>query len=181
MPASRDDARDAAFTAFVREHGPALARTAYFLTGDLDLADDLVQTALAEVYVRWASIQDAAAVEAYARRVLVSANAAWWRRRSAREVPTADLPELQVDDDAAAVADRVPLVAALRQLTPRQRAAVVLRFYDDLSEADTAKALGCSVGSVKRHTARGLDRLRRLVDTDRTARYRVSEVRPTWL
>jgi RNA polymerase sigma-70 factor (sigma-E family) len=174
--------RDAEFTAFVRECGGALTRTAYFLTADRHLAEDLVQTALAETYVRWPGIRDTAKAEAYARRVLVNANAAWWRRRSATEVPVSSAPDAARPDDTAAVTERAPLLDALRQLPARQRAAVVLRFYDDLSEAETARALGCSVGSVKRHTARGLDRLRRLVDGDESVRFRSvrQEVEPLW-
>ena len=161
------DARDAEFTAFVRARGDSLTRTAWFLAGDPDLADDLVQTALADVYVRWSSIRTDPA--AYARRALVSANAAWWRRRSASEVPVRATPDEAGPDDTAGVAERVRVVAALRALPARQRAALVLRFYDDLSEADTARALGCSAGSVKRHTARGLDRLRRVLGEEQAA------------
>ncbi|MDQ1712540.1 MAG: hypothetical protein QOE45_1990 [Frankiaceae bacterium] len=155
--------RDVAFTAFVRERGPALTRTAFFLTGDRHLAEDLVQTALAQTYVHWSRIRDLDQVEAYTRRVLVNANAAWWRRRSASEVPVDSVPDVAGADDTLAVAEREPLVAALRRLPQRQRAAVVLRYYADLSEADTAAALGCTLGTVKRHTSRGLDRLRRLM------------------
>ncbi|HEU0131622.1 MAG TPA: SigE family RNA polymerase sigma factor [Mycobacteriales bacterium] len=155
--------RDAAFTAFVRDRGAALTRTAFFLTGDRHLAEDLVQTALAQTYVHCHRIRDLSQVEAYARKVLVNANAAWWRRRSATEVPVDTLPDAAGGDDTLAVAEREPLVRALRLLPARQRAAVVLRFYADLSEADTAAALGCSTGSVKKHVSRGLDRLRELL------------------
>jgi RNA polymerase sigma-70 factor (sigma-E family) len=161
--------RDAAFTAFVRRSGPALGRTAFFLTGDRHLAEDLVQTALAQTYVHWHRIRDTEQVEAYARRILVNANAAWWRRRSATEVPAETLPDVAAADDTAAYAAREPLVAALRQLPARQRAALVLRFFEDRSEAETAAILGCSTGSVKRHTSRGLDRLRALLGGDPAA------------
>jgi len=170
------DAREAAFTAFVRDRGAALSRTAYFLAGDPHLAEDLLQTALADTYVRWASVADPSA---YTRRALVSENAAWWRRRSASEVPVHSTPDSVGPDDTAAVADRAPVVEALRHLPARQRAALVLRFYDDLSEADTAKAMGCTVGSVKRHTSRGLEKLRRLVDGEALG-IRVGEVEPSW-
>ena len=170
------NARDAAFTAFVRDRGAALSRTAFFLAGDRHLAEDLVQNALADTYVRWDSIVDPAA---YARSALVSANAAWWRRRSASEVPVHATPDSPRPDDTAAVAERAPVVEALRQLPARQRTALVLRYYDDLSEADTAKAMGCTVGSVKRHTARGLDRLRKLVDGESLGA-RIGEVEPSW-
>jgi RNA polymerase sigma-70 factor (sigma-E family) len=155
--------RDEAFTAFVRDRGSALSRTAFFLTGDRHLAEDLVQTALAQTYVHWDRIRDHAQVEAYARRVLVNANAAWWRRRSATETPVEAAPDVALPDPTAAVAERAPLVAALRRLPARQRAAVVLRYYEDLSEAETAAAMGCSLGSVKRHTSRGVERLRSLL------------------
>lgn len=167
------DARDAAFTAFVRSAGPALSRTAYFLAGDPHLAEDLVQTALADVYVRWPSIDDPAA---YARRALVSANAAWWRRRSASELPVRATPDAAGPDDTAAVTERAPVVAALRALPTRQRTALVLRYYDDMSEADVARAMGCTVGSVKRHTARGLKRLRSLVDGE----IALGRAEPSW-
>ena len=156
----RDAARDDAFTAFARDAGPGLVRTAYFLTGDLHLAEDLAQTALAQTYVHWRRVGEPAA---YARRVLVNANAAWWRRRSATETPVDVLPDVAVADHTAAVADRDPLVAALRRLPARQRAAVVLRYYADLSERDAADAMGCTTGSVKKHTSRGVERLRALL------------------
>ncbi len=155
-----DSSRDDAFTAFVRDQGAALLRTAFFLTGDAHLAEDLVQNAFAQTYVHWRRVEEPAA---YARRVLVNANAAWWRRRSATETPVDSLPDAALPDGTAVVAEREPLVAALRKLSARQRAAVVLRYYADLSEADTARALGCTVGAVKRHTARGVEKLRVLL------------------
>jgi RNA polymerase sigma-70 factor (sigma-E family) len=158
-----DQGRDAAFTAFVRERGAALSRTAFFLTGDRHLAEDLVQTALAQTYVHWHRIRDHAQVEAYARRILVNANAAWWRRLSSGETPVEAAPDVVLPDPTAAVAERAPLVEALRRLPARQRAAVVLRYYADLSEAETAAAMGCTTGSVKRHTSRGVERLRALL------------------
>jgi RNA polymerase sigma-70 factor (sigma-E family) len=156
--------RDAAFTAFVRASGPGLARTAFFLTGDRHLAEDLVQTALAQVYVHWGRIRDERQVEAYARRVLVNANAAWWRRRSSTELPVEAMPELPATDDPAAYAEREPVVAALRTLPARQRATLVLRFFEDRSEAETAAILGCSTGSVKKQTSRALEKLRVALD-----------------
>lgn len=159
--------RDAAFTAFVRGSGPALARTAFFLTGDRHLAEDLVQTALAQTYVHWPRVTEP---EAYTRRVLVNANAAWWRRRSATEVPVDAVPDLAgPDDHGHAYAEREPLVAALRQLPAKQRAALVLRYFEDRSEADTARLMGCTAGSVKRHTSRGLERLRTLLGEEHAA------------
>ena len=168
--------RDAEFTAYVRERGPALTRTAFFLAGDRHLAEDLVQTALSHAYVHWPRVRDR---DAYVRRALVNANAAWWRRRSASEVVTSDVPDSAWSDRTDAVLDREPLLAALRELPARQRAAVVLRYFEDLSEADTAAALGCTVGSVKRHTSRGLDRLRRILGAEHGIAVRPL-VEPTW-
>jgi RNA polymerase sigma-70 factor (sigma-E family) len=173
-----DHGRDAAFTAFVRTSGPALGRTAFFLTGDRHLAEDLVQTALAQTYVHWHRIRDHDQVEAYARRILVNANAAWWRRRSAAEVPVDTMPDVATGDVTAGYAEREPVVAALRALPARQRAALVLRYFEDRSEADTARIMGCTTGSVKRHTARGLERLRVLLGEPAGVPLRVVEVTP---
>jgi RNA polymerase sigma factor (sigma-70 family) len=104
--------------------------------------------------------------------VLVNANAAWWRRRSASEVPVRATPDTALPDATVAVAERHRLLAALHRLPARQRAALVLRFYDDLGENETARIMGCSVGSVKRHTSRGLERLRRDVDGEPLAALR---------
>jgi RNA polymerase sigma-70 factor (sigma-E family) len=167
----RDAARDDAFTAFAREAGPGLVRTAFFLTGDRHLAEDLAQTALAQTYVHWPRVDEPLA---YARRVLVNANAAWWRRRSATETPVDALPDVATHDGTAAVAERGPLVAALRQLPARQRAAVVLRYYADLSENDVAAAMGCTAGSVKKHVSRGVERLRVLLSDTPDAMPRIA-------
>ena len=155
--------RDEEFTAFVRARGPALARTACFLAGDVTRGEDLLQSALAATYVRWRSMPDIESLEAYVRRALVRSNAAWWRRRVSSELPVDVLPDRAVADATEGVVERDALMAALRRLPARQRAAVVLRFYDDLSEARTAELLGCSAGSVKQHTSRGLARLRELL------------------
>ncbi len=157
--------RDEEFTDYARTRGPALVRTAFFLTGDHHRAEDLAQTALAQLYVHWERVREPAQRDAYVRRVLVNANAAWWRRRSASEVPV----------DPTAYAEREPLVVALRQLPAKQRAAVVLRYFEDRSEADTAAILACSAGSVKKHTSRGLDRLRTLLSGTDVAPLRVRE------
>jgi RNA polymerase sigma-70 factor (sigma-E family) len=151
------------FTEFVQARGTALARTAYLIVGDEHRAEDVLQTALAETYVRWRHIRRPEAAEAYVRKAIVTTNAAWWRRRASRELVHDTLPEGINSDRADELADRHTMLPMLRQLSPRQRAVIVLRFFDDLSEADTAELLGCSVGSVKQHTARGLDRLRGLM------------------
>lgn len=142
-----------------------LLRTAWLLTGDPQLAEDLLQTALATTYLRWGSLRDTGAAEAYVRKVMASTASKWWRRKWHGERPTDVLPERPVvgadsADAYGAVDDRDGLRRALAILPARQRACVVLRFYEDLSEAQVADALDCSVGTVKSSTSRALARLR---------------------
>jgi len=148
------------FGDYVRTRSAGLVRAAYLLTGDRQLAEDLAQTALAKVSLRWDVVSARGAPDAYVRKVMVRTSIGWRRRRWHGEHPTAPLPEVAVVDPTAAVDARQRLRAALLALPPRQRAAVVLRFYEDLSETDTAVALGCSVGAVKSQTAKGLVKLR---------------------
>lgn len=152
-----DDTGRAAYTEFVRARGPALQRTAYLLTGDWALAEDLLQTALAKTYLRWGRVEDA---EAYVRRVLVNTNSSWWRRRWRGEVPHDDVPDAAGPDRWADVDARAALAAALARLPRRMRAVVVLRFDEDLTEAAVAEALGVTVGTVKSQTAKALAKLR---------------------
>lgn len=151
-----------AFRDLVRERGDSLVRTAYLLTGDWAKAEDLVQSALATTWSHWRSLRSPAAAEAYTRTSMARLATSWWRRKWRAEVPTAELPETvgrsPYDDVDLAHA----VTAALATLTPRQRATVVLRYFDDLSEAATATALGCAVGTVKSTTAAALARLRAL-------------------
>ena len=149
----------ATFEGFVAERGQALQRTAYLLTGDWRLAEDLVQTALARVYPRWHAIERADP-DPYVRQVMVRTWSSWWRRKWRGERPTADLPE-QMAPDVFEDADRRNAVhAALAKLPTRQRAVVVLRFHEDMTEVQVAKALGVTVGTVKSQTAKALERLR---------------------
>ena len=163
---SSTDADDK-FVAFVKAHGRALARTATLITGDPVAGEDLLQTALAQTYARWRRCRDIDDLEQYVRVVLVRAHISWRRRMSSGEV-THDLdPEEHLGPDIAErLVDRRVLLQALRRLPPKQRAALVLRYFDDLSEAATAAALGCSQGSVKQHTSRGLARLRTLIGSE---------------
>jgi RNA polymerase sigma-70 factor (sigma-E family) len=154
---------DAAFTEFVQLRGTTLARTAYLIVGDAHRSEDVLQTALVETYLRWHKLRRPEAADAYVRKAIVTANAAWWRRRSSRELPQDAMPEHALHDRSDELVVRHTVLDLLHQLSPRQRAVIVLRFFDDLSEADTAATLGCSVGSVKQHTTRGLERLRSLV------------------
>ncbi|WP_433265589.1 SigE family RNA polymerase sigma factor [Micromonospora vinacea] len=146
------------FHEFVVHRAPALSRTAYLLTGDHQLAEDLLQSALARTYRHWRRIRDGDP-EAYVRRVMYHQQVSWWRRRRLTERLEAQPADRPGDDHSEATALRLSLVNALRGLTPRQRAVIVLRFYEDLTEAQAAAVLGCSVGTVKRH---GHDAIRRL-------------------
>lgn len=162
VPAADTSAADDAFAAFVREHQTSLHRTAYLMTGDRERAQDVVQTALARLYQAWPRRSEWEHPLAYARQAVVSvvlrsAERRWWG-----EQPTENLPERGVSDPPAedVAADRDQLRRALADLPVRQRSAVVLRFYLDLSEAATADAMACPAGTVKSLTARGLAALR---------------------
>ncbi len=147
------------FEEFVAGRGQALQRFGYALTGDWALAEDLLQTALARAYPRWSRLQRDNP-EAYVRKIMINTWASWWRRRWRGEVPAADLPEQAGPDGYAGVDHRQALRSALAKLPPRQRAVVVLRYHQDLSEAQVAELLGISVGTVKSQGARALASLR---------------------
>ena len=149
-------ADDAEFDAFVVARSPALLRTAYLLVRDQGLAEDLLQTSLTKTWFAWSRIHGDP--EPYVRRVMVTTNVSWWRRRWNGEVPTADLPDLP--SGAEAPVDSGDLWEALGHLPRRQRAVVVLRYYEDLTEAETARLLDCSVGTVKSQCARALAKMR---------------------
>lgn len=154
------DRDEAGFASFVAARWRPLLRTAYLLTGDEGRAEDLLQTALAKLWLVWGRVQSEEP-EAYVRKILANTSASWWRRRWHGEKPTEIVPEVRgIDDVAAAVADRDELRAALAVLTPRQRAVVVLRYAEDMSEQQVADALGVSVGTVKTLSSRALARLR---------------------
>jgi RNA polymerase sigma-70 factor (sigma-E family) len=152
--------RQVAFADFVHGRGPALQRTAYLLTGDWALAEDLLQTALAKSYLAWGRIQHEDP-EGYVRKVIANTHASWWRRKWRGEAPTGELPDTGQYDGHAGVEDKLALAAALRHLPPRQRAVIVLRFHEDMTEAAVAAALGISVGTVKSQTSKALATLRR--------------------
>jgi RNA polymerase sigma-70 factor (sigma-E family) len=150
----------AGFEEFVAARSPALLRTAWLLTGDDGLAQDLVQTALAKAWPRWAAIHRDDP-EGYVRAIVANTYATWWRRRWRGEVPTETLPDLVSAPDAYVAADlRESVRRALAVLPRGQRAVVVLRHFDDLTEAQTAAALGVSVGTVKSQHARAMTTLR---------------------
>jgi RNA polymerase sigma-70 factor (sigma-E family) len=148
-----------AFEAYVVGRSPALLRTAYLLTGNRADAEDLLQTALAKTYLAWDRIREREALDSYVRRVLVTTQTSFWRRKRP-ETLYDDVPQV-ADRDRHADADlHDTLWTALGRLSRKQRAAVVLRYYEDLSEADTARLLGISVGTVKSTTSRALSLLR---------------------
>ena len=146
------------FEEFVASRGRDLWRSAWLLTGDAQKAEDLVQTALMKCWRRWSSISRDGAVEAYVRKAMVNTYTDWWRRRWNAERPTDVLPELGVVGPDPGL--RQDTLAALATLPRGQRAVLVLRFYDDLTEAQTAEMLGISVGTVKSQTSRALSALR---------------------
>jgi RNA polymerase sigma-70 factor (ECF subfamily) len=149
------------FRDFVAARTPALLRTSYLLSGgDWALAEDLLQTALTKTYLSWGRIRDRGAVEAYVRATLATTATSWWRRRWSGERPTEVLPERLSNDRTSQVDERDALWQHVKQLPTRQRAVLVLRFYEDLSEADVARTLGMAPGTVKSTTSRALAALR---------------------
>lgn len=151
---------DASFTEFVSAYSGQLLRSAYLLTGDQQLAEDLVQSALARTYRAWKRLDLSAGAAAYTRKVMYHLQVSWWRRRKVAENLTAETPIV-----AAPTRDLVlelTMRAALLTLTPAQRATIVLRFFEDQTEVETARLLGCSKSTVKVHTRRGLEKLRKL-------------------
>lgn len=160
-------AGDAEFAALFAARARHVRRVAYLLCGDWARAEDLAQTAFAKLYAAWPRLRDAQAAEAYLAKVLTRTFVDDNRRAWRREHPTADLPDRAAGP--APTDDRLVLLAALATVPPRQRACLVLRFFADCSVAETAQALGCTAGTVKSNTARGLDALRRVLGDTRAA------------
>lgn len=146
------------FRAFVEQRYTALLRTAYLLCGSADRAEDVLQNALASALPKWRRMEHP---DAYIRRIMVNQLANIWRR-PIREIVTAVMPERAWHDDA--IEERDELWLALGRLPVRMRAVLVLRYWEDRSEQETAQILGVSVGTVKSHCSRGLARLRKLVE-----------------
>lgn len=165
-PVPRRDSEE--FCDFVTARSAALFRGAYLLVGDHQLAQDLVQESLAKTYVAWPRLRDVGNAEAYTRRVIATTAISWRRRRAFHERPVEHLPECPAEDPATAVVVQDALWAHLLSLPPRQRAAIVLRHYLDLSEAQTAQTMGCSVGAVKSSVSAGLRTLRQRIGPDLT-------------
>lgn len=156
-----DSVDELEFRRFVMRRGSALCRSAYLLTGDWQLGEDLVQIALANTWRRRWRLRNVEALEAYVHRSMVRTQISWRRRRSSLELPV-DEPTDQISaDHSEAVLERDSMWAALTQLPAKQRAVLVLRYYEDLSEHQIADVLGCSTGTVKSHASRGIDALRK--------------------
>lgn len=149
-------AAERSFEEFVGARRAALLRTAYLLTGSAEDAEDLVQVALINAVPKWGRIADNP--EPYVRKILARESVNRWRSRRWREVHTSDV--LQVPAPATGPDDRLALQSALAALAPRQRAVIVLRYYEDLTERETAEALGISIGTVKSQARDALARLR---------------------
>jgi RNA polymerase sigma-70 factor (sigma-E family) len=149
------------FAEFVAARSPALHRAAYLMVGERQLAQDLLQEALTKTYVAWPRLRDPSKAEAYTRKAITTTAISWYRRKSWQgERPAETLPEGAAAGHDDAVTQREWLWAALQELPPRQRAAIVLRFYEDLTEAQTAAAMDCAVGTVKSQVSAGLTKLR---------------------
>ena len=159
--ADRHDARDADFAAYLAARQPSLLRTAYLLTGNRHDAEDLVQTAFAKLYLAWDKVRDQGAIDGYVRRILVNEHhslwrRAWKRREHSHETPVLDRPVHDAYDEGTGSA----LWDLVSTLPRKARAVVVLRYYEELTEAETAATLGISVGTVKSQTSRALAALR---------------------
>jgi RNA polymerase sigma-70 factor (sigma-E family) len=149
-------ASDVDFDEFVVARSPALLRTAYLLTRDIQLAEDLLQTALTKAWFAWKRIDGDP--EPYVRRILVNCSVSWWRKRWTHETPTRFVPE--PPPATGPPVDVHDLMQALGRLPRRQRAVVVLRYVEDRTEAETAALMGCSIGTVKSQCSKALATLR---------------------
>ena len=157
------------FTGFVRAHSGSLFRTAFLMTGDYQRAEDLLQTTLVRVYQRWPRVAAMERPLGYARRVLMSQSASWWRRRSSHESPLLLRDEPAWTGRVEEVAEHERVWQAVLSLPPRQRAVTVLRYYEDLSEAEIAETLDMAPGTVKSHSHAAARRLAVLLE-ERTTR-----------
>lgn len=164
QPGGHTGPADPEFREYVRTRRPALLRTARLLTRNAADAEDLVQAALAQTYLAWDRIEDRSALDGYVRRAIVNTHISWWRRRRVEEFPTDDLPDQVVADHAMRSDLQETVRHAVDRLPQRMRAAVMLRFFEDMTEAEVAEVLGVSVGTVKSTVARAVARLR--IDAD---------------
>lgn len=151
---------EADFTDFVTAYSGYLLHSAYLLTGDQQLAEDLVQDALSRTYRAWNRLDLSVGASAYTRKIMYHLQVTWWRRRRVSEKLTDHTPVVAAPSQDLAL--ELTMRAALMKLTPPQRAAIVLRYFEDRTVEETAQYLGCSISSVKTRTRRALDRLRKL-------------------
>ncbi|HEY2552698.1 MAG TPA: SigE family RNA polymerase sigma factor [Streptosporangiaceae bacterium] len=151
---------DPAFREYVTARRRSLLRTAYLLTGNVADAEDLVQSALAKTYSAWDRIEDMGALDGYVRRAIVNTHISWWRGRRMEELPTDEIPDQAVADHAAGSDLQHTMRQAVDRLPERMRAAVLLRYYEDMTEAEVAEVLGVSLGTVKSTVARAVAKLR---------------------
>jgi RNA polymerase sigma-70 factor (sigma-E family) len=167
---------DADFTAYLQARQARLLRTAYLLTGDVHQAEDLLQVSLAKLYLAWDRVRDRGSVDAYVRRIMVNENNSLWRRAwKRREVSTDRVPEVDGVLDAYDEGLGSAVWEVVQTLPRRARAVVVLRYYEQLSEAETAALLGISVGTVKSQTSRALAALRERTPADLRPSHREEE------
>jgi RNA polymerase sigma-70 factor (sigma-E family) len=155
-----EEPADIEFREFVISRGRSLLHSAYLLTGNLSDAEDLVQSALAKTYQAWDRIEDRKALDGYVRRAMVNTHISWWRRRKVDEYPTDDIPDQPVADASVTSELHDSLRRAIERLPQRMRAAVVLRFLEDMTEAEVADVLGVSQGTVKSTVSRAVAKLR---------------------
>lgn len=161
--------RDSEFASYMAARQQSLLRTAYLLTGEVHSAEDLVQTALAKLYLSWDKVRNREVVDAYVRRIMVNENNSLWRRAWKRkELSTDRLPEPSTGATGPDLGTSTELWEFVQSLPRRQRAVIVLRYYEELSEAETADVLGISVGTVKSQASRALASMRTRVGTHTT-------------
>jgi RNA polymerase sigma-70 factor (sigma-E family) len=163
--------RDREFTAYLDARQPSLLRTAYLLTGDRHTAEDVLQTSLAKLYLAWDKIQDRGSVDGYVRRIMVNENNSLWRKPWKKREHAADvLPDTSYVDDYDDGRGKA-LWDIVQSLPPKARAVVVLRYYEQLSEAETADVLGISTGTVKSQCSRAIASLRERVPAEMHPRH----------
>ena len=151
---------DPGFRDYVAARSRSLLRTAYLLTGNLADAEDLLQSALAKTYQAWDRIEDRGALDGYVRRAMVNTHISWWRRRRVEEFPTDEIPDQVVADPSGNSDLQEMMRRAVDRLPERMRAAVLLRYYEDMTEAEVADVLGVSLGTVKSTVSRAVAKLR---------------------
>ena len=156
----------AEYTAFVAARHRALFRTAYLITGDFHQAEDLLQVALTKAFLSWSKVSAARSPEAYVRRIIANQSVSWWRRRSSGEVPTAVVEAGTTSGHEPQVTESDETWRALTRLPRQQRAVLVLRYYEDMSEAEIADTLGIARGTVKAHANKALKTLAQQLGAD---------------